>query len=74
METIAKILGRTVAIGIFVGWMSLVGSPHVVETSIGLVIAIAVGVWSLDLFKTIGQEDINRSRSVRGLKPIRPFI
>lgn len=45
MEMIAKILGVTIAIAIFVGFMSLVGSPHVVETSIGLVISIGVGVW-----------------------------
>ena len=42
---IAKILGWIIGIGIFVGWMSLVGNPHVVETSIGLVIAIGVGLW-----------------------------
>jgi hypothetical protein len=45
METLAKFLGVIVAIGIFIGFMSLVGSPHVVETSIGLVIAIGAGVW-----------------------------
>lgn len=45
MEMIAKIFGLIAAIGLFVGWMSLVGNPHVVETSIGLVIAISAGVW-----------------------------
>lgn len=44
METIAKILGLVVAIGIFVGFMSLVGSPHVNETAMGLVISIIAGL------------------------------
>jgi hypothetical protein len=43
METLAKFLGVTVAIGIFVGFMSLVGSPHVNETAMGLVISIVAG-------------------------------
>lgn len=41
----AAILGWIVTIGIFVGWMSLIGNPHVVETSIGLVIAAGAGFW-----------------------------
>lgn len=44
METLAKFLGVTVAIGVFVGFMSLVGSPHVNETTMGLVIAIIAGL------------------------------
>jgi hypothetical protein len=45
MEGLAKFLGVTVAIGIFVGFMSLVGSPHVNETAMGLVISIGIGFW-----------------------------
>ncbi len=41
---LAKFFGVTVAIGIFVGFMSLVGSPHVNETAMGLAIAIIAGV------------------------------
>lgn len=44
MEGLAKFLGMTVAIGIFVGFMSLVGSPHVNETAMGFVIAIVAGL------------------------------
>jgi len=44
METLAKILGWIVVIGVFVGWMSLVGSPHVNETAMGLVIAVILGL------------------------------
>ena len=40
-QTIAGI----VAILIFIGWMSLVGSPSENETIIGLFIAGGVGVW-----------------------------
>lgn len=43
MVGLAKFLGITVAIGIFVGFISLVGSPHVNETAMGLVIAIVAG-------------------------------
>lgn len=31
---------------VFAGWMSVVGNPHVIETSIGLVLAVVAGIWS----------------------------
>ncbi|MBN2965211.1 hypothetical protein JWV37_10495 [Sulfurospirillum sp. T05] len=34
-----------VGLSVFLGWMSLVGNPHVVETSMGLIISIIVAVW-----------------------------
>ena len=40
----AKAIGLIAALLVFVGWISLVGNPHVVETVIGLVIAAVVGV------------------------------
>lgn len=40
-----KFLGIAAAFLVFVGWMRIVGNPHVVETVIGLVIAAVVGVW-----------------------------
>lgn len=36
MEILAKLLGMTVAIGIFVDFMSLVGIPYVNKATIGL--------------------------------------
>lgn len=54
METIAKILGWIIGIAIFIGWMILVGNPHVVETSIGLVISIVAGLWVY--FKVSGKK------------------
>lgn len=41
----AKIIAFIVGIGIFIGWMSIVGNPHVVETTMGLVIAIGAGIF-----------------------------
>jgi len=41
----AKAVGLIAALLVFVGWISLVGNPHVVETVIGLVIAATVGVF-----------------------------
>lgn len=32
-------------LAIFGGWMSIVGNPHVIETSIGLVMAVGAGLW-----------------------------
>lgn len=42
-----KLLGLVAGLGAFALWMSVVGNPHVVETVIGLVIAVVVGffVW-----------------------------
>jgi hypothetical protein len=39
----AKIAALIVGLGIFGGWMSIVGNPHVVETIIGLALAFAGG-------------------------------
>ena len=41
----AKLLGWVAALSVFAGWMMLVGNPHVVETVIGLVLALAAGFW-----------------------------
>lgn len=41
----ARFLGLLVAFGVFLGWIRIVGNPHVVETVIGLVIAAAAGIW-----------------------------
>ena len=30
---------------VFLGWIRLVGNPHVVETIIGLVLWVGVGIW-----------------------------
>ena len=34
-----------VALSVFVVWMKIVGSPHLVETIIGLVLATVSGIW-----------------------------
>jgi len=41
----SKLLGLLAALGVFLGWLRVVGNPHVVETVIGLVIAAIAGVW-----------------------------
>lgn len=40
-----QFLGLLTAVVVFISWMSLVGSPHVIETVIGLVIAMIVGLF-----------------------------
>jgi hypothetical protein len=40
-----KILGIAAAFIVFLIWHSLIGNPHVVETVIGLVLALAAGLW-----------------------------
>lgn len=47
---IAWIVGLTV----FGGWMSIVGNPHVVETTIGLVMAIGAGMW---VYSSLNKEE-----------------
>ena len=41
----AKFVGLLAAFLIFIGWMRLVGNPHVVETVIGLLISLVAGIW-----------------------------
>ena len=41
----AKLIGWVVGLSVFVGWIMLVGNPHVVETVIGLVLALIAGFW-----------------------------
>jgi hypothetical protein len=38
-------LAWIVGFAVFGGWMSIVGNPHVVETTIGLVMATGAGMW-----------------------------
>ena len=42
----ASLIGCVVGLVVFVVWIRLVGNPHVVETVIGLIIAIGAGVWA----------------------------
>lgn len=41
----AALLALIAALGVFAGWLSVVGNPHVVETVIGLVFAVVAGAW-----------------------------
>lgn len=41
----AKFLGLIAALAVFSAWLSVVGNPHVVETVIGLVLAVISGFW-----------------------------
>ncbi|MGV0960065.1 MAG: hypothetical protein ACOYB1_09515 [Limnohabitans sp.] len=41
-----KLLAAIAALIVFVLWMRMVGNPHVIETVIGLIIAIAAGIWT----------------------------
>jgi len=40
-----KALSVVSALIIFGAWMSVVGNPHVVETVIGLILALGGGIW-----------------------------
>jgi len=40
-----KYICFAIGIAVFVGFMSLVGNPHVVETVIGLCLGSAAGLW-----------------------------
>jgi putative flippase GtrA len=52
----AIFMGWIVGLSIFGGWMSIVGNPHVVETSIGIVIALVGGFWIF--FKIAPETDL----------------
>lgn len=41
----AKLLGWIAGLSVFVGWIMLIGNPHVVETVIGLLFALIAGFW-----------------------------
>jgi hypothetical protein len=47
----AKLAGAIAAFLIFFGWIRLVGNPHVVETVIGLVIAVVAGLFIFSKFR-----------------------
>jgi uncharacterized membrane protein YqjE len=42
----ASLLGLVAGLATFVLWLSVVGNPHVVETVIGLVLALIAGIWT----------------------------
>ncbi len=44
-ENFALTTAWIVGLGLFGGWMSIVGNPHVIETVIGLIIGIGAGFW-----------------------------
>ena len=41
----AKIAALIAGLAVFGVWMTIVGNPHVVETVIGLLLAIVAGGW-----------------------------
>lgn len=51
LEKLRMLVSWIVAIGVFIGFMSLVGSPHVVETIIGLVFGAFSGLFT---YKKLG--------------------
>jgi multisubunit Na+/H+ antiporter MnhE subunit len=51
-QTFRTLVRIIVGAAVFVVWLQLVGNPHVVETIIGLVIAIATGWWVGRLLST----------------------
>lgn len=45
-KIMASTISTLIAFGVFYAWISMVGNPHVIETSIGVVLAIASWIWS----------------------------
>jgi multisubunit Na+/H+ antiporter MnhE subunit len=45
MRKLAGFISMIIGISVFIGWMILVGNPHVVETFLGLIISTVVGIW-----------------------------
>lgn len=41
----AGLISIIVTLTVFIGWLSLVGNPHVVETVIGVIIAVIAGFY-----------------------------
>lgn len=41
----ATVLGVVAALVVFSVWLSVVGNPHVVETVIGMALAVIAGFW-----------------------------
>ncbi len=52
----AKFLGVAAAIIVFLIWHSLIGNPHVIETVIGLVLAVGAGIWVYSIAKKFGTD------------------
>jgi len=52
----AKIVGVIAAVVVFLIWHSLIGNPHVVETVIGLVLAVGAGIWVYSIAKKFGSD------------------
>lgn len=52
----AKIVGVIAAVVVFLIWHSLIGNPHVVETVIGLVLAVGAGIWVYSMAKKFGSD------------------
>lgn len=48
-----KIIAWIVGIGIFIGWMNLVGSPSETETVLGLGIALGAGIATCSFFNCL---------------------
>lgn len=41
----SRLIAFVAGLLVFMGWVRLVGNPHVVETVIGLVLGVGVGLW-----------------------------
>jgi hypothetical protein len=50
-----KLIGWIAGLVVFALWMAIVGNPHVVETVIGLIGALVVGVWVFRKARDFGQ-------------------
>jgi len=52
----AKIVGVIAAIVVFLIWHSFIGNPHVIETIIGLVLAVLAGIWVYSIARKFGSD------------------
>lgn len=41
-----KIIALIIALLVFLAWLSVIGNPHVIETILGLIIAVTAGAWA----------------------------
>ncbi len=56
-DKLRSIIRVVVGVGVFLIWLQLVGNPHVVETVIGLGIAIIAGRWVGRLLPRLEQSE-----------------
>lgn len=55
LRSVAGVVAVAFGLAVFLLWQEVVGNPHVIETIIGVILAVIVGLWVYALLRRMAR-------------------